>query len=112
MPSWNAAGPSPPATHRRRSPTWSCATPASSGSETTCSRQTLLTTPASQLANDAASGILTAERAAFERPVLRLVDVLRWQVLDGWTLDHLAVVGVAGAVAGAVPGPFGRVPGH
>src|SRR5829696_5031076 len=53
-----------------------------------------------------------AERAAFERPVLRLVDVLRWQVLDGWALDHLAVVGVAGAVAGAVPGPFGRVPGH
>src|SRR5829696_7318798 len=39
MPSWNAAGRSPPATRPTRSPTWSCATPASSENATTCSPQ-------------------------------------------------------------------------
>src|SRR5215218_9573056 len=50
--------------------------------------------------------------AAFQRPALSLVEVLRGQVLDGWALDDLALVGVAGAVAGTIPGPLGRVPGH
>ena len=39
--------------------------------------------------------------------LLGRIKALGWQVLDGRALDDLALVGVAGAVAGAVPAALG-----
>src|SRR5215217_9255838 len=55
---------------------------------------------------------LGGHRGSFRRSPLSLANVLCLQVVDGWALDDLAVVGVAGAMARAVPAALGRVPGH